>query len=228
MSLSQSQLRQITLSQQELCAISLAISRDFSPRFFRSRSGRSPQNQFSPQELREISRQICRDFAPSAISDKSRLVLLALAPRRLHVYWQIAGQRLRQSIKGSEIQPAQGDVPQLTLRIYPPPTVQPENPSAEQQPWIEIAVDNWQGQQDVRLPKAMINPDNPAQPMPYHAVLGQVGADQSFEALAYSNLAVPPSSGRPPQDSLLSPQLVPFIMSGSSSPSGKTTSGQGK
>ena len=227
--------RRISLSQQDMVAISQAISRDFSPRFVSRRRSRDRQSQFSPQELREISRQISRDFAPNPASDKSRLVLLPVTPRKLHVYWQIAKQRLLKAIGGGDTQPAlPSEAPQLTLRIYPPADVETAVSGAEttevESDWIEIPVTRWQGQIDVPLPDALVNRSNDSPSVrPYQAVLGQVGQDHSFQPLAYSNSIIPPTPVRPMHVGLLPPELLAFIMplSTASSPTGKTASGQG-
>ena len=92
----------IKLSRQEMCGISQAISRDFSPRFMAGKATGNRETQFSSQELLEISQQISREHAPSRANHPSGLVLLAVSPKRLHAYWHITKQRLIQALKRVE------------------------------------------------------------------------------------------------------------------------------
>lgn len=214
--------------------ISQAISRDFSPRFFGDRRGRGRQTRFSSQELREISRLIARDYAPGLNDGKQRLVLLALAPRRLHVYWQLAKRRLTKAddVAGQimESPPLMPPTPpsELMLRIYPPVVEQAslEEPAANP-PWLDIAVNDWQGHQDVLLPE-ILSEFGGDQPRPYQAVLGLAAPGRDFEPLVFSNDAAP--IRQPERDSRRSLGRGEFIIPVSipSLSNGKTASGQGK
>lgn len=213
----------VPLTQQELCAISQAISRDFSPQFWGGRVGRARKIKFSSQELLEISQQISREFAPSAVSHQSRLVLLAVSPRRLHVYWQLAKQRL--NAVSSTPQPSAP----LTLRIYP--EVETENPLTPAYPapptWFDIAVNADHGQQDIVLPE----PVPGAGPIQYHAALGESHADHSFTPLSYSNTATGQASPAEQTNGRLPAALAQFITplrTASSSVIGLTASAQGQ
>lgn len=217
----------ITLSRQEMCIISQTISRDFSPRVFVSRVGRQAKIRFSSQELLEISRQISREYAPGKVTHQSRLVLLALSPRRLHAYWHVVKRRLNDALK--RIEPSQETI----LRIYTqsePPVIETrknESSRSEAKPdWFDIAVTQADGQQDILLPEWV----SANSLMHYRAVLGQIDGDHNFTPLLYSNPADAPHS-KPMQASIELPNAIArFIMPANNpvSSAGKTASGQGK
>lgn len=244
--------RHTLLSQQELCAISERIGRDHAPRFSRHGLADGQSAHFSSRELQDISRQISQDFAPTRQSDQSQVVLMAVSPRRLHVYWQIAKQKLRE-VPQSEHTPVVSLEPAaLTLRIYG--DIHPE-PLAEAKgheisvltagdtgvetavschhsasPWIEVAVEAWQGQQDIQLPEALLIGVPGTEPIRYNAVLGQSGPANGFKPLAYSNITASAMPSRSPEDGLMAPSIEQFIMSHSapSSFSASVSSGQNK
>lgn len=216
----------ITLSQQEMCVISQAISRDFSPQSFTSRVGAQTKNRFTPQELLEISQQISREYASTKLSHQSRLVLLALSPRRLHVYWQGAKRLLNETL--NRIEPAQD----LILRIYTQPdsqTIEAEKNALSQadvEPgWFDIAVTQTEGRQDVLLPKSV--PANSL--MHYRAALGQIDDHSIFTPQLYSNTAVAPQT-MPIQTLIQLPNAIAQFIMPTIDPAsaGKTASGQGK
>lgn len=218
----------IALSQQEMCIISQAISRDFSPRLFGSRMGSQAKRGFTPQELLQISQQISRDYAPSKVSHQSRLVLLAVSPRRLHAYWQVAKRLLTNALQ--RIEPPQP----MMLRIYAQPDAQNQAESQTQavsqtlnEPdWFDIAISADEGQRDVILPTTF----STNAPMHYSAVLGKTNSDQQFIPLTYSNPTVAPHPVEPMQRVGLANVMEQFIMfvpnQASSVP--KTASSQGK
>lgn len=218
----------IILSQQEMRMISQAISRDFSPRFFGGRRGRGRQTKFSSQELREISRLIARDYAPGLNDGKQRLVLLALAPRRLHVYWQLAKRRLPKADDAAGQNLESPPPSELMLRIYPPAAESSALEDRASSPsWLDIAVNDWQGHQEVLLPEAL--PESGGeQPQPYQAVLGLATSGREFKPLVFSNQAAVP--WRPERDSRHPLGLEEFIipLAVPSSSNRKTASGQGK
>lgn len=234
--------RRIALSQQDLQAISQAISRDFSPRFFARRQRPGKNTQFSSQELREISRLISRDFTPTLQSEHSQLVLLPVSPSRLHAYWQIAKQRLlaiasTQSAQQSALETTAAN---LTLRVYPEPAT-PENrredspslPTAISgedcaRPCFEISLADWQGQIDVPLSAPPPQGERRNQATRYHATLGLLDPAGHFVVLADSNPAQTPLTARRSADYATSPALMQSIMLAESSRSINSTSGQGK
>ncbi|MBS4051583.1 MAG: hypothetical protein KGZ69_10305 [Methylomonas sp.] len=212
----------IALSRQEMCIISRNISRDFSPRLFASRAGRGANSRFTPRELLEISRQISREYAPNKVSHQARLVLLAVSPRRLHVYWHLAKRRLSEASRPPETAPA------MTLRIYADGKTL-RAPTAEQaagQPWFDVSVDGLDGQRDVWLPEALVD----ASAARYRAALGEMTGEQVFTPRVYSNAAPTPVTVAPEARGELPNAMLPFIMPAlntAASP-GKTASGQGK
>ncbi|MCK9606141.1 MAG: DUF4912 domain-containing protein [Methylomonas sp.] len=223
MPISSSNVRpRIVLSRQEMCIISQNISRDFSPRLFASRAGLQTKNHFTPRELLEISQQISREYAPNKVSHQARLVLLAVSPRRLHVYWHLAKRRLNEaSTRVGVAQP-------MTLRIYtdtktlPAPSPQP----AAEQTWFDVSVDSLDGQQDVWLPEPLVT----ISPFRYLAALGEIDDEQIFTPRVYSNAASTPQTIKPERREELPNAMVPFIMPAlnTASSAGKTASGQGK
>lgn len=216
--------QRIVLSRQEMCIISQTISRDFSPRLFASRVGRQANNRFTPRELLEISRQISREYAPNKVSHQARLVLLAVSPRRLHVYWHLAKRLLTEvSNRLEQVQP-------MTLRIYadstPPPA--PVGPAAAEPVWFDLSVSGSgsDGQQDVWLPEALVKTAD----VRYRAVLGETAGAREFMPQVYSNTALTPHTVQPDRRVQLPSAMVPFIMPAltTATSAGNTASGQGK
>lgn len=201
--------------------ISHAISRDFSPRLFRSRLQPRAQRLFTPQELLEISQQISREYAPSRVSHQSRLVLLAVSPRRLHAYWHVAKRLLNGALNRIEPEPT-------TLRIYAQPNNVRESSDSQDQNrynWFDVPIHADLGQQDVLLPEAfMLNPA-----MHYSAALGQMDEEQLFTPFTCSNTTETPQRIPPSQRLEMSKAMVPFIMPATIVSSAvKTASSQGK
>lgn len=219
------------LSRQEMCIISQVISRDFSPHFFSSRLGRQTQMRFSAQELLEISRQISREFAPNKVSHQSRLVLLAVTPRRLHAYWHVAKRRLQAGANLTE-----SDQPKI-LRVYTQPT--PAVPAAElihAEPrensqesvgrnWFDINIPYSVGQQDILLPDNLTLATGGG----FQAAIGKLNAEQIFCPLLYSNTIASSGPVRTFERILPPNAIMQFIMpvSDPASSAGKTASGQG-
>jgi hypothetical protein len=212
----------IKLSRQEMCMISQAISRDFSPRFLGGRSRYAARIQFSARELLDISSQISREFAPGKLNHQSRLVLLAVSPRRLHAYWHVAKQRLEQALKRVEQEQP------MTLRIYAqlePQAKTSEQPNAEQA-WLDVAIENKEGHRDIWLPEPVAGSES----VHYRAVLGDRRGDQLFTPLVYSNITVAPGTKQALAWGELPNAIAQSIMAAGNpaSSSGKSVSGQGK
>lgn len=222
MPFSSSNVRQrIALSRQEMCIISQGISRDFSPRLFSSRVGRRAKTRFTPRELLEISREISREYAPNKVSHQARLVVLAVSPRRLHVYWHIAKRLLTDALNRLEqVQP-------MTLRIYADsnPPQAPVGALAAESAWFDVSVSGADGQRDIWLPETLAK----AADARYRAVLGVTAGGQAFTPRVYSNAALTPRAMQPERRAELPNAMVPFIMpaSNTASSAGKTASGQG-
>ncbi len=219
MPLPPSKLRnRIPLSRQEIYGISQAISRDYSPLLFTSRTTKA-KIRFSPQELLDISKQISREFAPSRHNMKPRLVLMAVSPKRLHVYWHVAKHRLTQT-KPEEQQ-------ELTLRIYTVSQASSEETleNAATPSWFDIEINNVDGQQDIYLPNAIAA----SRPFQFRAALGQTREHQTFITLIESNTAAVPQP-----IPLTSCEALPVAISqsiipiSSASSINHTVSGQGK
>ena len=177
------------LSQQELWSISQQISRDFSPRLWQQQveNGCRPA-QLSSHELLEISQQIRREFAPSINQQQSQLLLLAVSPRRLHVYWQVAQRRIMP----------------LTLRIHQQPTDPIMVASS-----FDVTVDGLQGDQDVWLPEPLAAGGH------YQAVLGEYDVAQSFAPILASNHAETPPLPVAIADFLTSSHVAEFTKTSS-------------
>jgi len=210
----------IQLSQQEIYGISRAISRDFSPLLFASKTAPASKIQFSSQELLDISRQISQEYAPKRSSQQSRLVLLAVSPTRLHTYWHIGQRRSNQLSKQDDQQP-------MTLRIYTQPKSDLEQTVPNDTPihWFDVSVNSDDGQQDIYLSE----PIPASSPFKYRAVLGENKDNHTFTPLIYSNTAAAYPSIPPQERNKQSNPNTQFIMSLThASSTDKTASGQGK
>lgn len=212
----------LVLSRQEMCFISQTINREFSPRLFGSRVARSTASRFSPQELRDISQQISREYAPSKTMRQSKLVLMAVSPRRLHAYWHIAKRRLNEALQqNDEAQP-------LTLRIYAEDDTNDlplETPTHDRN-WFDVPVTRVDGQQDIWLPEPLIAHSG----RQYRAELGELNARQVFSPRVTSNAAQTAQICASNMLNALPDAVAQFIITDSHSTSsiGKTASGQGK
>ncbi|MDD4915931.1 MAG: DUF4912 domain-containing protein [Methylococcales bacterium] len=184
----------IELSQPELCDISQAISRAFSPCFM----SRFAELRFSAQELLAVSQEISRDFAPQRLAGGHSLVLLPVDPRHLHVYWRLAEPR-REPDAG---QP-------LTLRLFPgperPPALPP--PARQENRYFDIVVKDDQHRLQVELPAG-----GPG--VRYQAALGRLDAGREFTAYAYSNPADMPFRQPPAETASLSAPIARFVLPG--------------
>jgi hypothetical protein len=152
---------EIALSQQELRAISLAISRDFAPYLHNPIPRQVSPVRLTPSEIREISTTINAAFTPKADASVNHLVLLPVDPENLYAYWQLTGESFRF---------AQQAVQSLTLRIASNQSTMP----------FDYAVDTNQGQQKITVAK-------PLSPTVYSAALGQCQTDNVFSIFAHSN-----------------------------------------
>lgn len=211
--------KRISLSRQEMCDISRAISRDYSPLLFSSRAEKAAKIRLSPHELLNISRQISREFAPRRHDESSRLVLMAVSPTRLHVYWHIAKRRLTQTTSEEQ--------PKLTLRIY----TESEDHSAKTTQntaasnWFDIAISHDDGQRDIYLP----TPINATRSFQFRATLGQSQEDHTFIPLLESNRVIVPQPTPVKAHQDLPAAISQFIIEVSSASSvNLTASGQGK
>lgn len=216
-----------TLDQQEMRCISEAISRNYTPRFFRSRAPDPKQIQFSSQELREISRQIGREHGHLGDQRQSRLALLPVAPGHLHAYWQLAPQ-LSAASEVTSTQTEEPETKQLTLRIYresePAPNPTPVNHDTHIV--VDIPLPQHQGHQDIQLP--LPDGDENRQPS-YQASLGWHYPDHPFQVIVDSASAAPGSPPRLPPQQADSPALQQSIMAHRRPETSMTSrSGQGK
>jgi len=162
----------VNLSAKEMLEISQEISRDFTPCFSSQMPELEKKIRLSPRELLDIGKEIGRDFAPKVSANTSELTLLPVDPGHLYVYWHVAEDK-EMAVSASD------DKDQLTLRIYSQPDE--EKTAAETAAWFDVAIDSPSAQQQVSLPSAV---DNTA----YSAAIGKCCADDSFIALAHSNI----------------------------------------
>jgi hypothetical protein len=169
----------ISLSAQELLAISQAISRDFTPCFSSGMPELVEKIRLSSQELLEIGEEIGRDFAPKASCRIAEVVLLPVDPGHLYAYWDLGEN---QDIPA----PDNGCQEQLTLRIYSQPEA--EQAAPETAAWFDIPIDSPNTRQQVPLP-------NPVDDMAYSAAIGKYCEDDGFIAFAHSNLIHSPHGG---------------------------------
>ncbi len=163
----------ITLSAQQMLEISQEISRDFTPCF----SSRMPQQvekiRLSPRELLDIGEEIGRSFAPTPSYNTPELMLLPVDPRHLYAYWNL----------GKIATPEHHSKEQLTLRIYS--QAEAQDTAGDTASWFDVAIDSPKTSQPVPLPDAV-------EKTTYSAAIGLSGADDSFIALACSNIIQAP------------------------------------
>ncbi len=194
----------IAMSSREMLAISLAISREFAPRFTKADSERSCPVTFSAQELLAISQEISREFGPRPIENRSSLVLLPIDPRRLHAYWHFADHNLNTASK-----PVSGEQKsvsneqktvveeQLILRVFKQSKPLDKTADWPEKPnWFDIPIDRVQRRQDIVLPN-----DTSTICSTYSAAIGVSHGEQDFIALAYSNTAAIPNPTVNPDNS---------------------------
>ncbi len=163
---------QMNLSAKELLEISQEISRDFTPCFSSRMPELAEDIRLTPRELLDIGEEIGRDFASQASYNIPQLMLLPVDPEHLYAYWS-----LEQSWGIS--MPDNDDNEQLTLRIYAQPVQ--ERAVAKTAHWFDVAIDRFKTRQQVTLP-------NPVEQTAYFAAIGKCCADDSFVAVAYSDV----------------------------------------
>lgn len=213
----------LTLTQQEMRAIGRAISRDFGPRLFQARGEQAEPTRFSPQELREISRQISREYSHSSASRAAQLLLLPVAPGRLHVYWQV--DKTAAVTLGSTAQnPPETDAPAtLNLRLYP---LGDADRQASPSQTMDFDLAGTQGHADLAV---AIEQDR-VHAVGYRAELGWIDRQARFQPLLVSNPAPTPPPPRLPEQHAATPAIEQSIMVAdrASSAAVSSHSGQGK
>jgi len=136
---------EINLSPQELFDISLAISRQFSPRFF-ARPAAAKASLYSQQELLSISQEISRDFFPHLVATEAMVMVLPVDPQRLHVYW-----RLGEAAWGPNSKPLADH--KLILRVFSSADdLSAQVDTKSQHPWIDFEIENTRHAFEVNLP----------------------------------------------------------------------------
>jgi hypothetical protein len=151
--------------------ISDEISRHYSPIAPIKTPKNTSKTDLSAQELLEVSDNISLYYAPKTTTDITDLTVLAIDPRHIYVYWNIAEDNARpllQSMNSDE----------LMLRIYS----QPEHNKlhAQSTPLLEIPVHNIQFQKKIKVPKA-------SEQTVYFAYIGKCPSKNTFISLVKSN-----------------------------------------
>lgn len=211
-----------TLNQQELRAIGQAISRDFAPRFFQARGDQAQPSLFSTQELREIARQISLEYSRSSSSRAAQLLLLPVAPGRLHVFWQVDKTVVPKLSRVDQIASAAQADSGLHLRLYPVTDQQPDNGLV----FTDLPVASEHGHAELQV---TFNTDQPGT-TGYRAELGLIDQQERFSPLLASNAALPATPARDQTQHAGTPAIQQSIMAFelSTSSAANSHSGQGK
>ncbi|MEQ1635993.1 MAG: DUF4912 domain-containing protein [Methylococcales bacterium] len=167
----------VTLSQQELRAISDQINQDFAPNIAFKALQPASTTRLSSKELRDISAEISREFAPAHSTEVAELVLLPIDPTHLYAYWQLTDTQMTRLSENT----AEDKTP-VTLRIYSKPSESLElNPHNV---WFDVAIHAEQSHQAVQLPDAIAT-SNAA--IFYTGVIGERDAEDHMTPFAQSN-----------------------------------------
>ncbi len=142
-------------------------------KFWQSRY--NPQMKLSQQDLLTVSEEISRTFALPLAHHQPELVLMAVDPTHLYAYWN-----LQESQKDNEL--IQTDK-QLALRIYTLPELSEHHDKIQLS--FDIKVHGFKNQQKVPLPVAATA---------YSAIIGEINTENSFIALANSDIVHVPRS----------------------------------
>jgi hypothetical protein len=170
-----------TLTPTQLLDISLAISRDFSPRF----STTAAATRFSAQQLLAISQEISRNYSPRQLPKKDTLVLLPVDPQHLHVYWQLAEAE-------AGVKPDALPIPQkLALRLYPEPPATATPTLPQPVAFLEFDLNPAQHAQQLTLPAAIPVASG------YRATLGSLDQQHKFTAYISASPTAMPNLPQP-------------------------------
>jgi hypothetical protein len=163
---------QIKLSPEEMLEISQEINRKFAPGPSTKKTEPSPQYPLSAKEMLQISEEIKQDFAPRASNNLQELVILPVDPDHLYAYWNLGDGKPSTALKidSSNI---------LTLRIFSAPDKNADISISKS--WFDIAIDRYQAQQSIFLPKRVHETT-------YRATIGKHDSDNSLAPFAYSNV----------------------------------------
>lgn len=166
----------LTITPQEMLAVSRLIKRDFAPQFFHAQAQGTQQTPFTSQELRDIANHISRQYSHSSASRAAQLLLLPIAPGRLHLFWQL----------GPNPPQFQPEAP-VSLRLF---AETDDHQTTDQQP-LEIPLQGKQGHGELQLPTGEGRPGTA-----YQAVIGWRDEQQRFQPLLQSNSAEPAATPR--------------------------------
>jgi len=136
-------------------------------KFWQSRY--NPQLKLSQQDLRNISEEIIQTYTPYDPHHQPELVLMPVDPLNLYAYWNLAAIGTDNVINDIH--------KQFALRIYS----LPEHSEQDSQTKLsfDIKVSGYQNQKKVHLPIAATA---------YAAIIGEIKSDDSFCALATSDI----------------------------------------
>lgn len=162
---------QAPISAKEMFKISHEISNDFCPAAPVKNDKTSAKDKLSAKELLKVSQNIGLYFAPKILPDISKLTLLAIDPRHLYVYWNLAENQ-----PNSLLQSMHKD--KLVLRIYS--QLKNDKKATNSKPFIEIPIQNIRHQKTINVPLAH-------KQTLYSACIGNPSPTDSFTSLVKSN-----------------------------------------
>ena len=157
---------------EEMLIISDKISRHYSPIAPIKISKNTADTDLSAQQLLEVSDNISLYYTPKTTSDITDLTVLAIDPRHLYVYWNLAEDNAR-----SLLQIMNSD--ELLLRIYS--QSEQDKLHSGSNPLFEIPVHNVQFQKKIKVPIA-------SEQTVYSAYIGKSPSKNTF--ISISSLSV--------------------------------------
>lgn len=177
----------LTITRHEMLAVSRLINRDFAPRFYLAHFEGAQQMPFTSQELRDIASHISRQYSHSSASRAAQLLLLPVAPGRLHLFWQLG--------------PTPPEMPPdstLSLQL----TAENDNAPNSEGETLQLPLHQRQGHGELQLP-AVIGDTRTA----YQAAIGWLDDQHTFQPLLQSNSAEPATLPRPVTDHVATPAV---------------------
>jgi len=159
------------ISASEMIKISHKISRDFSPVEPIKVDTSNIKLTLPSQELLRVSQNINLYYAPKIVSVINKLTLLAVDPRHLYIYWNLANSQAK-----SLLQPMYNN--DVVLRIYSEPKQDKIN--IKPKPFIEIPIHTFQSQRKISIPKT-------SKHTTYSADIGNNSENNNFTSLVESN-----------------------------------------
>ncbi len=149
----------------------------------------NPQHKLPQLDLLDISEEITQAYAPHKTQHQPELVLMPVDPTNLYAYWKLKTSETENNISHA--------ARQLALRVYTLPELSEH--TGKLQLSFDINVHGLQNQQKIPLPVAA---------SAYSAIIGEINADNSFSALATSEIIHVPREKPVTENSLYAPEIM--------------------